>query len=256
MKIFDTHAHYDDEAFDGERETLLWQMHREGVETIVNIGCSMDNSRQIVKWIKDYDFLYGTVGVHPSDIEELQEKDMEELAGLSQDKDIVAIGEIGLDYHYGSDNKEIQKHWFSRQLEVALAQGLPVVIHSREAAKDTLDIMKGIHKGEGGGVIHCFSYGVDMAREYLNMGYYIGIGGVLTFKNARKLKEVAAYAPMEQLVLETDAPYLAPVPYRGKRNCSLYLSRVAEELAAIKNLPVSEIYEITFENARRLYHLD
>lgn len=256
MQIFETHAHYDDEAFDKDRDSLLKQMHKDGVEYIVNIGCSMDNSRYIADWIAEYDFLYGTVGVHPSDIDNLKEADMGELVSLSKRDKILAIGEIGLDYHYGTDNKEVQKHWFTEQLEVAKQEKLPVVIHSREAAKDTLDIMKGVHNGQTGGVIHCFSYGVEMAREYLNMGYFIGVGGVVTFKNARKLKEVVEYTPLEQIVLETDAPYLAPVPFRGKRNYSSYLTYVAEEISAIKNLPVDRVYEVTYHNAKRLYNLE
>lgn len=253
MRIFETHAHYDDRAFDDDRDFLLKQMNRDGVEYIVEIGCSMDNSRRIVELVKQYDFLYGTVGVHPDDIDELTEKDMRELEELSKQEKILAIGEIGLDYHYDGIDKELQKKWFTAQLEVAKHQNLPVVIHSRDAAKDTLDIMKAEHHGQTPGVIHCFSYGVDMAREYLNMGYYIGVGGVVTFKNGKKLKEVVEYTPLERIVLETDAPYLAPVPYRGKRNCSGYLTYVAEEIAALKNVPVEEVYETTFRNAQMLY---
>lgn len=256
MRIFETHAHYDDDAFEEDRDVLLGRMHEEGIEYIVNIGCSMENSRDITGWIKRYDFLYGTVGVHPGEVENLTEEEMEELAELSRREKILAIGEIGLDYHYEEPARETQKHWFIRQLEVAKDRKLPVVIHSRDAAQDTLDILKAEQDGITGGVIHCFSYGVEMAREYLNMGYYIGIGGVVTFKNGKKLKEVAAYTPLDCIVLETDAPYLSPVPFRGKRNCSLYLSYVAEEIAAIKGISVDEVYEKTVENAKRLYKLE
>ncbi len=253
MKIFETHAHYDDRAFWGEQDDLLKQMHREGIEYIVNIGCSMENSRAITEFVKQYDFLYGTVGVHPEDAGTLREEDMEELEKLCKEDKILAVGEIGLDYHYDEPPKEIQKKWFVRQLDLAKRAELPVVIHSRDAAKDTLDIMKAEHAGQTNGVIHCFSYGVEMAREYLNMGYYIGIGGVVTFKNGRKLKEVAEYTPLDRIVLETDAPYLAPMPFRGKRNCSLYLKYVAEEIAGLKGISVEEVCEATFENAMRLY---
>lgn len=253
MKIFETHAHYDDPAFEEDRDALLRQMHSEGIEYIVNIGCSMENSRYITKMVRDYDFLYGTVGVHPSDIAGLSEADMEELMTLAKQDKILAIGEIGLDYHYEEPSREIQKHWFIRQLQVAKQCQLPVVIHSRDAAADTLDIIKAEHAGATGGVIHCFSYGVEMAREYLNMGYYIGVGGVVTFKNGRKLKEVVEYTPLDRIVLETDAPYLAPVPYRGKRNCSLYLTYVAEEIAALKGIDVETVYNVTFQNAKSLY---
>lgn len=255
MNIFETHAHYDDDAFDADRDTLLCQMKEAGIDYIVNIGCSMQNSRDIVSMIQKYDFLYGTVGVHPSDIDELIEEDMVELSHLSQQNKILAIGEIGLDYHYDNVVKERQMHWFIRQLEIAKDRELPVVIHSRDAAKDTLDIMREHHNGATPGIIHCFSYGVEMAREYLNMGYYIGVGGVVTFKNAKKLKEVVEYTPLDRIVLETDAPYLAPTPYRGKRNCSMYLTYVAEEIAAIKNVSVEEVCQATYQNGKSVYKL-
>ncbi|MBQ9984267.1 MAG: TatD family hydrolase [Lachnospiraceae bacterium] len=256
MRIFETHAHYDDDAFDDDRDSLLQQMHKKGIDYIVNIGCSMDNSRHIVKMIQQYDFLYGTVGVHPSDIQGLTNADMQELEELSKREKILAIGEIGLDYHYDNVVKENQAKWFLAQLEIAKRRNLPVVIHSRDAAKDTLDIMKEHHNGVTPGIIHCFSYGVEMAREYLNMGYHIGVGGVVTFKNAKKLKEVVEYTPLNRIVLETDAPYLAPTPYRGKRNCSLYLTHVAEEIAAIKNVSIEEVCAATYENAMKIYNVE
>lgn len=256
MRIFDTHAHYDDRAFEEDREGLLPEMHRQGVEQIVNIGCSMESSRAIMEMVSRYDFLYGTVGVHPDDVKNLTLADMEELERLSCADKILAIGEIGLDYHYDDTDREKQKTWFIQQLQVARKQQLPVVIHSRDAAKDTLTIMKQEHAGTTGGVIHCFSYGVEMAKEYLDMGYYIGVGGVVTFKNGRKLKEVVEYTPLDRIVLETDAPYLAPVPHRGKRNCSLYLSHVAQEIAFIKGVEVEQVYDVTFANAKRLYRME
>lgn len=255
MKIFETHAHYDDRAFNEDRDELLAKMHKEGIGYIVNIGCSMNNSRKIVDFVKKYDFLYGTVGVHPDDAGSLNRKDMEELALLSREEKIVGIGETGLDYHYDDIDRNCQKKWFAAQLDIARNERLPVVVHSRDAAADTLDVMKAENAGEIGGVIHCFSYGVEMAREYLNMGFYIGIGGVVTFKNGKKLKEVAAYIPLNRILLETDAPYLAPVPYRGKRNCSSYLTYVAEEIAGIKGIDVEEVYEATFENAKNMYKM-
>lgn len=255
MNIFDTHAHYDDRAFKEDRDELLQQMKEKGIDYVVNIGCSMRNSRGIVDMVNNYDFMYGTVGVHPSDIDELTDADMLELEALSQKNKILAIGEIGLDYHYDDTDEELQKKWFIAQLEVAKKRNLPVVIHSRDAAKDTLDIMKEYHNGATPGIIHCFSYGVEMAREYLNMGYYIGVGGVVTFKNGKKLKEVVEYAPLNRIVLETDAPYLAPEPYRGKRNCSLYLTYVAEEIARLKNVSVEEVYGTTYQNAKDVYRM-
>lgn len=254
MNIFDTHAHYDDRAFSEDKEELLVNMNQEGVAYIVNAACSMHSSKAITEWVKQYDFLYGTVGVHPDDVENLTDADMEEIEQLSARDKIVAIGEIGLDYHYEDTKKHLQQKWFVRQLDIARRKKMPVVIHSRDAAKDTLDIMKSEAK-EIGGVIHCFSYGVEMAREYLNMGYYIGVGGVVTFKNGKKLKEVVDYVPLDRIVLETDAPYLAPVPFRGKRNCSAYLTYVAEEIARIKKVDVEEVYAATFDNAKKMYEL-
>jgi TatD DNase family protein len=174
---------------------------------------------------------------------------------MSKHEKIKAIGEIGLDYHYDQPSKEIQFKWFEAQLELARQTALPVVIHSREAAKDTVDIMRSANAQDIGGVIHCFSYGIDMARMYLDMGFYIGVGGVLTFKNGRKLKEVVEYAPLDRLVLETDSPYLAPEPYRGKRNSALFIPYIAEEIAAIKGTSVENVYEATFNNALKLYKM-
>ena len=168
----------------------------------------------------------------------------------------MAVGEIGLDYYWDEPERDIQKHWFVRQLDLAREVGLPVVIHSRDAAKDTLDIMKEQKAGDMGGVIHCFSYGVELAREYLNMGFYLGIGGVVTFKNAKKLKEVVEYMPMERMVLETDCPYLAPEPFRGKRNSSLYLPYVVKAVSEIKGISQEEVMAKTCDNARKMYRID
>ena len=253
--IFDTHAHYDDEDFNEDRDSLLMGMKEQGVGTIVNIGASMRSCRTTLELAKTYPFMYGVLGVHPSECGELTEADMQWIQKHSAHEKIVAIGEIGLDYYWDNVEREVQKHWFVRQLDIAKETGLPVVIHSRDAAQDTLEIMKAEHKDTTGGVIHCFSYGVEMAREYLNMDYYLGVGGVLTFKNGKKLKEVVEYAPMDKIVLETDCPYLAPVPFRGKRNSSLYLPYVVEAMAEIKGMSVEEVIRVTADNARRLYRL-
>ena len=253
--IFDTHAHYDDEDFDADRYELLESMKEHGVGTIVNIGASMRSCKTTLALAEKYPFVYGALGVHPSDCGTMTEEDIQWIKANAANEKIVAIGEIGLDYYWDNVERDVQKKWFVRQLEIAKETGLPVIIHSRDAAQDTLEIMKVEHKDTTGGVIHCFSYGVEMAREYLNMDYFIGVGGVLTFKNGKKLKEVVEYAPMDKLVLETDCPYLAPVPYRGKRNSSLYLTHVVEEMAAIKGMSVEDVIRVTAENAKRLYRL-
>ena len=253
--IFDTHAHYDDEAFDEDREELLWKMKEQGVEFIVNVGASIASTKKTIELVQRYPFLYGAVSIHPSETEELKEEDMLWLKKASVQKDIVAIGEIGLDYYWPEPDREIQKKWFIRQLALASEVKLPVIIHSRDAAEDTLEILKEWDKDKTGGVIHCFSYSKEIAREYLSMGYYFGIGGVLTFKNARKLVEAVEIIPMEKILLETDCPYLAPEPYRGKRNQSGYIDFVAEKLAKLKGITKEEVLRITSDNAKNFYHL-
>lgn len=251
--IFDTHAHYDDEAFDEDRDVLLSGMKEAGVEYIVNVGASMASSKRSMELSEKYPFVYAAVGVHPDEVGELDEEKLAQLKKWSAHTRVKAIGEIGLDYYWDKESHELQKIWFMRQMELAHEMKLPIIVHSREAAKDTLDMVRAAQPLELAGIIHCYSYSVEQAKEYLNMGYYLGIGGVLTFKNARKLKEVAAYAPLSQIVLETDCPYLAPVPYRGKRNDSSKIAYVAEELAAIKQVSVEEVLHITNENGRKLY---
>jgi TatD DNase family protein len=253
--IFDTHAHYDDEQFDIDREEILNSMKDNGIEGIVNVGADMKTSEQTFELTKQFPFVYGAVGVHPNSTMELDEEKIERLRELARMPKIVAIGEIGLDYYWDEPDHNTQKRWFDRQMELAKEVKLPIIIHSRDAAKDTLDMMKAAHAGDISGVIHCFSYSVEMAREYLNMGFFLGIGGVVTFKNARRLKEVVEYAPMESIVLETDCPYLAPEPNRGKRNSSIYLPNVVEEIARIKGIDTEQIIEITRQNAMRLYRL-
>ena len=253
--IFDTHAHYDDDAFDEDRDTLLSGMKEAGVEYIVNVGASMASSERSVALAKKYPFVYAAVGVHPDEVGELDEEKFSQLREWSKLEKVKAIGEIGLDYYWDKEKHDLQKHWFMRQMELANEVKLPMIVHSREAAKDTLDMVIAAKPLELSGIIHCYSYSVEQAREYLNMGYYLGIGGVLTFKNAKKLKEVAEYAPLSQIVLETDCPYLAPTPYRGKRNDSSMIAYVAEELAAIKQVPVEEVLRITNENGRKLYNI-
>ena len=256
--IFDTHAHYDDEAFDEDRDELLKSMRPGGIGRIVNVGASLRGVQAPYDLMQKYDFIYGALGVHPDEAGELNEEKMQWLKNLLSHEKAVAVGEIGLDYYWDKESHEIQKRWFTEQLHLALECSLPVNIHSREAAQDTFDLMKAEHAGKpgfAGGIIHCYSGSAEMAREYRKLGYYIGVGGVVTFKNGKKLKEVVAYAPLDRIVLETDAPYLAPVPYRGKRNCSLYLTKVAEEIAAIKGVDADTVYETTFANAKNLYQM-
>lgn len=251
--IFETHAHYDDEAFDEDREGLLNSLKEAGIGTVVNVGASMETSRRTLELMEKYPFFYGALGVHPSETAELNEENFLWLKEALQLPKVVALGEIGLDYYWDTPERGIQKKWFERQMELAKELKLPVIIHSRDAAQDTLEMIQ--DAGLKDGVIHCFSYGKEMAKQYLDMGFYLGIGGVVTFKNARKLKEVVEYAPLEQIVLETDCPYLAPEPNRGKRNSSLNLVYVAEEIARIKGLEYEEVTAVTEQNARKMYRL-
>ena len=253
--IFDTHAHYDDKQFDQDREELLASMKDNGIGTIVDVGSNMETSTWIVEAVTRYPMMYGAVGVHPSDTAELKESDIDTLKKYAAMDRILAIGEIGLDYYWDEPERSIQKKWFEAQIELARDVKLPIIIHSRDAAKDTYDIMKALHAEEIGGVVHCFSYSKEMARQFLDMGFYIGIGGVVTFKNAKTLKEVAAYTPLDRIVLETDCPYLAPVPFRGKRNNSAYIDYVAQEIADLKGISKEEVIAVTEENARKLFLL-
>ena len=253
--IFETHAHYDDEAFDEDRDLLLSSMAKNNIGTIVNATSSKKTVETSIELTKKYPFIYTTVGVHPSDCAEMDDDELKWLEDKLCYEKALAVGEIGLDYHYDEPSKEIQKKWFEAQIEMARKASKPLIIHSRDAAKDTLDIMKALHTEEIGGDIHCFSYSVEIAKEYLNMGFYIGVGGVITFKNGKKLREVVEYAPIEQIVLETDSPYLSPEPFRGKRNSSLNLPYVADKIAEIKNMSVDDVIDITTSNAKKLYKL-
>lgn len=253
--IFETHAHYDDEAFDQDRELLLESMEQQGIGTVVNVCASIGQFGRTVALTEKYPFVYGAVGVHPDDADKMTEETLREIREISHLEKIIAIGEIGLDYYWHKEECEHkrQQEMFRAQMDIAREEKLPFMIHSREAAKDTLDIVREYMKGGMyGGIIHCFSYGKEMAEEYLKMGLYLGIGGVVTFKNARKLKEVVEYAPLDQLVLETDSPYLSPEPNRGKRNSSLNLPYVAQAIAEIKGVTPEQVIRITRENAEKL----
>ncbi len=254
--IFETHAHYDDEAFNEDRQQLLSSMKDAGIGNIVNIGANMASSHASLELAHKYDFIYAAVGVHPSDTEELDDDKLEELRVLSRDARCLAIGEIGLDYYWPEPDHGLQKKWFRRQITLAKEEKLPIVIHSRDAAADTLSILKEENAAENGGVVHCFSYSAEIAKQCVDMGFYIGVGGVITFKNGRRLKETVDMLSLENIILETDSPYLAPTPYRGKRNCSLYLPLVADAIAEIKGVPAEEVIRITEENAKKMYRID
>lgn len=251
--IIDTHAHYDDKAFEEDREQLLESMVGEGIGRIVNIGSSLSACKRTIQLMEQYDFVYGALGIHPTDSGELTESDIEWIKDNCALDKCVAVGEIGLDYYWDEPDRAIQKKWFVRQMELAREVKLPVVIHSRDAAQDTVEIMKAEKAQDIGGVVHCYSYSRELAKTFLDMGFYFGIGGVVTFGNGRKLKEVVEYLPMDRIVLETDSPYLAPVPFRGKRNDSRKLTYVVEQIANIKGISLEEVQQTTTQNAHNLY---
>ncbi len=254
--IFDTHAHYDSEAFDQDRGEVLQSLAGNGVGKVVNVGASLRGSMATCDLMQKYEFVYGAVGVHPNDVGELDEEKLDLLRSMLSYKKVVAVGEIGLDYYWGRESRELQQKWFRAQIELALEAELPVVIHSREAAQDTFDILRKYHFGKQGfrgGIIHCYSGSAEMAREYVKMGYNFGVGGIITFKNSRVLKEVVAEVPMENIVVETDCPYLTPVPHRSERNCSIYLPYVIEEIARVRGMTPAEVEDATYRNAMRIY---
>lgn len=251
--IFESHAHYDDEAFDDDRDELLSGLREKGIGYVMNISSDLRSVRTTLELAGKYPFVFAATGIHPSDTGELNEENFAWLKSQCGNEKVLAVGEIGLDYYWDNVERDTQKNWFARQLALANEKKLPVVIHSRDAAKDTLDVMRAEKAVERRGVIHCFSYTKETAREFLDMGYLVGVGGVVTFPNARKLRECVEYLPLESILLETDCPYLAPVPHRGKRNCSLYLPLVAAKIAEIKGISEEEVREKTERNAKRLF---
>ena len=252
--LFDTHAHMDDHAFDADREELLAGFPAQGVGLVMNPGCSAESSRNVDKLTAQYEYLYGAVGSHPDAADEVNEALLEEYRMLCKQSDkIKAIGEIGLDYHYEDIPRDIQKQAFRAQMALAKELNLPVIVHEREAHEDGMKIVEEFP--EVTGVFHCYSGSAEMAKWLVSRGWYIGFTGVLTFKNARKAVEVAASIPLDRIVLETDCPYMAPEPFRGKRNDPGKLYRMAEKLAEIRGLTVKEIHRITTENGKRLYRI-
>lgn len=253
--ITDTHAHYDDAAFDEDREQILAGMREKGIGRIIDVASDLASAQAVTDLAQEVPFLYAAVGVHPSETMQLDEQSYQHLKELCGRPKVVAVGEIGLDYHWPEPGREVQKNWFRRQLALAREMDLPVSIHSRDAAQDTLTLMQEEPELPRRGSIHCFSYSKEVARTFTDMGYYFGIGGVVTFKNARKLREVVTTVPMNRILLETDCPYLAPEPYRGSRNSSVYLQEVAEAVAQLRGMTRQEVIDITTENARELFRL-
>lgn len=249
---FESHAHFDDRRFKDDREELLGQFLPScGVDCIVNVGCDVKTSKQSIRLAERYDYIYASVGIHPHELNNMSSQTIEELRQLSQHKKVVAIGEIGLDYYYDSHPRELQRFWFRQQLRLAESVHKPVIIHSRDASQETFDIISSTTVRRG--IIHCYSGAAPMAVEYANMGFYIGIGGVITYSNAKKLVEVVDALPLEAIVIETDSPYLTPNPNRGKRNDSSNLKYVVEKIAELKNTTPEIVAQITSDNAKKVF---
>jgi TatD DNase family protein len=251
--FFDTHTHLDDEKFDTDRDELITSLKDEGLTLAVNIGANMETSKNSIEMAEKYDFIYASVGVHPNDVGDMTESDLAQLEEWAKHPRVVAIGEIGLDYHYDEPDPEIQKIWFERQLLLAKKLNMPYIIHDRDAHADVLEIIKRV--GYFNGVMHCFSGSAEMARQVTDLGMYVSIAGQVTFKNAPKVQAVAMSVPLDKLLIETDSPYLTPEPFRGKRNNSAYVKYTAQKIAELRGMDVAEIARITMENGKRFYNI-
>ena len=252
--LFDTHAHMNDPAFDEDRESVLLGLQEKGVSLMMNVGCCLESSRDCIAMAEQYPFVYASVGTHPDSADEIDEAVLEQYRQMvANHPKVKAIGEIGLDYYYETIPREIQQRAFRLQMELARELQMPVIVHERNAHDDGMRIVKEF-KGVTG-VFHCYSGSAEMARQLVDMGWYIGFTGVLTFKNARKAVETAVSIPLDRIVLETDCPFMAPEPFRGKRNDPGYLFRMAERLAEIRGISVEEVRSITTENGKRLYRV-
>lgn len=252
MKYFESHAHYDDKRFREDREELLGELlPASGVNHVINIGCDVKSSEMSIRLADRYDYIYAAVGVHPHELYDMSSQTIAKLKKLSEHPKVVAIGEIGLDYYYDTHPRELQRFWFRQQLRLAEEVNKPVIIHSREASQETFDIIQSTNVRRGS--IHCYSGSAQMAQDYVKMGFHIGVGGVVTFSNAKKLMETVEAIPIESILIETDCPYLAPNPNRGKRNDSTNLKYIVEKIAEIKNMTPEDVAKITESNAKSLF---
>lgn len=252
--LVDSHAHVDDERFDADRDAVLERATVAGIKLIINIGADMASSARSIALAEKYSQIYAAVGMHPHDAKDMQEQDYNQLLRWASHPKVVAIGEIGLDYHYDLSPRPVQKEVFLRQLDIVRQTGKPFIIHEREAHADTFEIVRTVAQGLEG-VFHCFSGSVETAREYLKLGFYISVAGPVTFPKSAKTKEVARYVPLDRLLVETDSPYLTPQAFRGRRNEPAHVRLVAEEIAALRNLSLTELALATTQNARRLFRI-
>ena len=251
MEFFDSHAHYNEEKFEEDRDKLIKEIYNEGVTKIINAGYSLESSKEAIKIAEDYEFMYATAGISPNDIDNFKKEDLLEIENLAKNKKVVAIGEIGLDYYWNKENKELQKQVFKAQIEIANRLDLPIVIHTREAIYDTLDILKK-NKCNKKGVFHCCPLNVDLVREGLKLGFYISFAGPITFKNSKNAEEIIKMVPLDKILIETDSPYLSPEPLRGRRNDSRNVKYMAQKIADVKGITLEEVSKATYKNAEEL----
>ena len=255
MQLFDSHAHFDDDKFKDDAYEIIENAFNNGVRYILNVGTDIKTSKRSIELAEKFEYVYATVGVHPHEVEKLKDSGEEAMRNLCTHPKVVAVGEIGLDYYYDHSPRELQKSWLTRQLKMAKELNLPFVLHDRDAHEDIMKIIKTEFPFNKSGVFHCFSGSWEMAKELLNMGFYISVGGSLTFKNAKKTVEVVKNISLDKLLIETDSPYLTPEPFRGRRNDSSYMKLVAEKIAEIRETSLEEIAAITTENAKRLFNI-
>lgn len=253
--LIDSHAHLDDKRFDSDRDMLIKNLKDNGLDLVINIGADLQTSIASVSLAEKYENIYAAIGVHPHSAKEMDNSTIEILKSFAKREKVVAIGEIGLDFHYDNSPRDVQRKWFKEQLKLAKEVDLPVVIHTREASQETFDILKEAQDGKLRGVLHCYSGSVEMALEYIKLGFYISLGGPVTFNNAKVSREVAKAVPLDKLLIETDCPYLTPVPYRGKRNEPIFVKYVAETIAEIRGISLEELGEATNRNTKELFNI-
>ncbi len=255
MKLIDTHSHYNDEKFDNDRDEVIQNITNSGITTIINAGYSLESSKRAIEIANNYDFMYATVGVSPNDIENLENNYIEQIKEMAKEQKVIAIGEIGLDYYWNKENKETQKEIFIKQVELANQLGLPIVIHTRDAVMDTIDILKNKVNCNKKGVFHCCPLNTELIKEGLKLGFYISFAGPITFKNSKNAEEIVKMVPIDRILTETDSPYLSPEPVRGTRNDSRNIKYIAQKIAQIKNMPIENIAEQIQKNAKTIFKI-
>lgn len=255
MKLIDTHSHYNDEKFDNDRDEVIQNITNSGITTIINAGYSLESSKRAIEMANNYDFMYATVGVSPNDIENLENNYIEQIKEMAKEQKVIAIGEIGLDYYWNKENKETQKEIFIKQVELANQLGLPIVIHTRDAVMDTIDILKNKVNCNKKGVFHCCPLNTELIKEGLKLGFYISFAGPITFKNSKNAEEIVKMVPIDRILIETDSPYLSPEPVRGTRNDSRNIKYIAQKIAQIKNMPIENIAEQIQKNAKTIFKI-